>query len=138
MRSWFLLAVATVIFSAGCNGTAYHKAVVAEHDFKSAVKAFEDAEVGEFEAGNVSIEDHTAIQKGVVDVANAGQQLTVLLQENASRQTVAQQLSNVDSLLQNLLSSGVAHVKNDKTRGDLELALQAIQDIITNAEVQLQ
>ena len=87
MQKRKLLPLVAVAFL-WCNAFAcaqYHNLVVAEHDFKAAVQAFQNAESNEFVAGNIDAATHTKMEQGVLLVASGGQQLNMLLQQNASK-----------------------------------------------------
>jgi hypothetical protein len=116
----------------GCSGTNYHRLVVAEHDFKSTVQAFQDAEIAEFQSGVIDPQLHIKMQNGILQVAQGGQALSKLIQQNASPQTIQAQLNNIYGLLDTLLSEGVLHVTNPKSKATLELALDGIKALVTN------
>jgi len=112
-----------------CN---YHTAVVAEHDFTSAIKAFQQAETNEFQAGNIDASTHQAMEQGILSVAEGGQQLAALLQKNASKQSVINEILLVDTALANLNANGVLYVKTPTTQRNLAIAFTAMHDILAN------
>lgn len=111
---------------------SYHNLVLMEHDFKSSVGALQQAEQNEFQAGNVDPATHQQIQSIVLQLAQGGQQVALLLQQNASKQSVLAEVNIINGTLQNLLTNGVLHVKNPTTQANLRVMLVAIQDIVNN------
>lgn len=128
-----LVAIATQGFA--CN--AYHDLVVGEHDFKSTVQAFQGVESNEFAAGNIAPALHMQLEEGILKVAQGGQQLTSLLQQNASNQSVIAQIQLINTSLQELNSNGVLGIKNPVTKQNVQLALQAVQAILSNVATAL-
>jgi hypothetical protein len=115
-----------------CNGSNYHKMVAAEHDFNLTVSGFQNAEIAEFLGGNVPNDLHNQMQLGIEDVAKGGKQLAILLQSNASPLSISSEITAIDLTLTNLLNNGVLQIKNDKTKANLQIALEAVQAVITN------
>lgn len=122
-----LMALSTQAFS--CN---YHNLVTIEHDYKSAVQALQMAEQNEFNAGSVDPATHQQIQGIILKLAEGGQAVASLLQSNASKQSIAQQVSNISAMLQTLLANGVVGVKNPTTQANLKIMIQAVMDIVNN------
>ncbi len=122
-----LMALSTQAFS--CN---YHNLVTIEHDYKSAVQALQAAEQNEFNAGNVDPATHQQIEGIVLKLAQGGQSVATLLQQNASKQSISQQVSNINAMLQLLLTNGVVGVKNPTTQANLKIIIQGVVDIVNN------
>lgn len=122
-----LMALSMQAFS--CN---YHNLVTIEHDYKSAVQALQMAEQNEFNAGSVDPATHQQIQGIILKLAEGGQAVASLLQSNASKQSIAQQVSNISAMLQTLLANGVVGVKNPTTQANLKIMIQAVMDIVNN------
>lgn len=127
-----LLPVLLLTQGFGCSSTNYHKMVVAEHDFKSTVQAFQDAEIAEFQAGFVDAQTHLKIQSGIINVAQGGQALATLIQQNASPQSIQAQVNTLYGFLDTLNSDGLLYVKNPKSKATLEIALDSVKAIVTN------
>lgn len=126
------LLVCTVALWSMAFSCNQHNLILMEHDFKSSVAALQQAEVNEFQAGNVDAATHQQIQTIVLQLAQGGQQIAVLLQQNATKQTVLSEVNLINQSLQDLLANGVLHVKNPTTQANLRIMLQAIQDIVNN------
>lgn len=127
-----LLVAAAALPLAGCPSSAYHSAVVAEHDFKLAVQSFQQAEIAEFNAGRISQTEHEQLESGVGKVALAGQALTMALQSGAVNSTVQQDFATLSSTLLDLLNSGVLGVKNAQSQQLLRVSIQTAQAILAN------
>ena len=119
-----------------CTASQIHKATVAEHDFKVAIQGFQNAEIAEFQAGHVDAATHQAIQQYVIQVSQAGAALTTLIQQSNTAGAL-QQVTNVDAAIQTLLTDGVLHIKNPTTQATLQIALEAVQAIVTNIQTAL-
>ena len=114
----------------GCKGTTTHKLTVAEHDFKSVVQAFEDAEIAEYQAGGVSPDLHQKMQNGVVSLSVAGKELATMIQTNASPVTIQTEVNAIYAILDDLLNNGVLRIVNPKSKANLELALNGIKAVV--------
>ena len=128
----------TFVLTSGfvCTGSQIHKATVAEHDFKTAVQGFQNVEIAEFQAGHISAAEHQTLETGIAQIANGGSTLVTLLQ-NSNGAGALTQIDNIDAALQSLLANGVLHVKNQTTAANLQIALQAVQAIVTNIQTLL-
>jgi len=123
----------------GCpQGSTVHKVTAAQHNFRFAVQAFEDAEVAEFDKGFVPAPIHLKMETVVQKVALAGKDLDTSLAAGASTATIKGKLDAIYTLLDSLNSDGVLGVKNATTKAELEIALDAIKAIIDGALVQVQ
>lgn len=120
------------VFSAGCPSSAYHSAVIAEHDFKLAVQSFQQAEMVEFQAGRIGQDEHQKLEAGIEKVALAGQTLTTSLQAGAANTTVQQNFATLSTALTDLFNSGVLGIKNDNSKAILKAVIQAAQAILSN------
>ena len=119
-------------FSAGCPSSAYHSAVVAEHDFKLAVQSFQQAEMVEFQSGRIGQDEHQKLEAGIEKVALAGQTLTTSLQAGAANTTVQQNFATLSAALTDLLNSGVLGIKNAQSQQLLKVVIQTAQAILSN------
>lgn len=133
-----LIGVLTFMLCSGfvCTGSQIHKATLAEHDFKVAIQGFQNAELAEFQAGHVDPATHREIAEYVTQVAQAGVQLTTLIQQSNTAGALAQ-VNNVNVAIQTLLNQGVLHISNATTKASLQVALEAVQAIITNIQMAL-
>lgn len=134
MQKRKLLPLVAVAFL-WCNAFAcaqYHNLVVAEHDFKAAVQAFQNAESNEFVAGNIDAATHTKMEQGVLLVASGGQQLNMLLQQNASKQSIIAEIQAINASIQALNAQGVLGVKNQTSQKNLQIILQSVSVILQN------
>lgn len=133
-----LAVLFTFVLTSGfvCTASQQHRATVAEHDFKITIQNFQEAEIAEFMAGHVDVQLHTQIQSAVLQVANNGQALALLIQQGntASGLKMAQ---NITAYLQNVNDNLLSKLVNPNTETILKLALQAIMDGMTNVETQL-
>lgn len=125
------------IITLGCNGTQLHKATVAEHDFKVSVQGFQNVEIAEYQAGHIDAAMNQTLNAGVLQVAQTGQQVAMLLQAGQPGSALAE-VRLVDTALTNLLNDGVLHINNPTTKGELQVALEVVQGIVTQVEVALQ
>jgi hypothetical protein len=117
----------------GCPaGSTYHSAVVAEHDFKTGVAAFQKAEMVEFQNGRIDQAEHQKIEAGVEKIGLAAQVLVKSLQGGAANTTVQQNFATVEAAITDLLNNGVLGVKNAQSQQLLRLAIQTASDILVN------
>ena len=128
-RSIAVALLLPLLVVAGCK---YHSLIIMEHDYKAAVSAFQQAEMNEFKAGNIDVQTHQQLEGIVLKLAQGGQQVAVLLRGNASKQTIIQQVSAIDSSLQDALSNGLLGVKNPTAQQNFRIMLISIQDILNN------
>lgn len=131
-RSLFVAVIFLWCSAFACNG--YHNAVLAEHDFELSVKAAQQIEEAEFQAGHLSASEHANFQTIILQVAQGGKGVAGLLQANASKQTVLAEISLVDNTIQQAIQSGAASIKNPTTKQNLVAALQAADAIVKNLE----
>lgn len=122
------------LFSSGCPSSSYHRAVVAEHDFKLAVQSFQQAEMTEYQSGRIDAVTHKQLEAGIEKVALAGQTLTTSLQQGANNTTVSQNFSSVSSALTDLMNNGVLGIKNDNSKRLLTVTIQTAQAILQNVQ----
>jgi len=125
------------LFFAGCPGTAYHKAVIAEHDFSVTVAAFQQAEIVEFQSGRIDSAEHLKLEAGIEKVALAGQTLTSSLQSGAANTTVQQNFNTLSAAVTDLMNSGVLGVKNPTSQQLLKVSIQTAQAILANVSTLL-
>jgi len=130
-----LLAVAAFISTSAfaCKGTATHKVTVAQHNFRFAVQAFQDAEIAEHDKGFVPDDLHVRMQSTIQKVALGGKDLDDALAAGASAPTIKAKLDAIYALLDSLNTDGVLSIKNPTTKASLEVALDGIKAIIDNA-----
>lgn len=121
----------------GCPSTAYHSAVVAEHDFKTSVQAFQQAEMVEFQAGRIDATEHQKIEGGVERVGLAAQTLVSSLQQGAANTTVQQNFSTLSQAVTDLLNNGVLGIKNPQSQALVKAVLQTAQAILANVSTLL-
>ena len=119
-------------------GTVTHKVTASQHSFKAVVAGFQDAEIAEFQKGFVPQDLHLQIQQGIQKVALAGVDLDSALAANATAPTLKVKLDNVYTLLDSILSQGIAPIPNATTKATLEVALDQIKVIIDSALTQIQ
>lgn len=133
MKRLAVLAVPLLaVCLAGCPKGPYHDAVVAEHDFKSAVQAFQQSELAEHTNGRIDTAEHERIEAGIEKVGLAAQVLVNSLQAGASNITVQQNFTTISNSLDSLVVSGVFGVKNAQSQNLLSTLVKAIQAILQN------
>jgi hypothetical protein len=116
----------------GCPKSAYHDAVIAEHDFKLGVAAFQQAEMQEFQAGRIDATEHQKLESGVEQVGKAAQVLVASLQGGATNTTVQQNFNTVGTALTDLLNSGVLGIKNPTSQALFSTIIKTAQAILAN------
>ena len=125
------------VFLCGCPKSAYHDAVVAEHDFTVGLAAVQQAEMTEFQSGRIDAVEHQKLEAGIGQLAQAGQVLNGALTTNAANTTILADFSGVTAALQALLDNGVLGVKNATSKQVLTVALQTINATLKNVGVLL-
>jgi len=129
----YLALVSLVFLLSGCpKGTPYHDAVVAEHQFKTIVQSFQQAEVIEFQNGRISPAEHAQLEAGVAKVAQAGIVLTTAMQQGALNSDVNTDISALSAALTSLLNDGVLGVKNPQSVAALSAIVKTAQAIVQN------
>lgn len=132
-RSFFaLLAVASFIACSAFACNNYHTAVMMEHDFELSVKAAQQVEESEFNAGHIEKEYHQQFQTVILSVAQGGKGIASLLQSNATKQTILSEVDMIDQTLQDAVANGTLGIKNQATKNDITAALRAVQAILAN------
>lgn len=134
----YLALVPLVFLLSGCPQSAYHTAVVAEHDFSTALDGFHTGELAEFNAGNISPAEHALIEQKVVVVAKATQALVTALQSGAANATALADVNTAITALQDLQNSGVSPIKNVNSAKTLQLVLTTAQAILQNVATLIQ
>jgi len=134
--AFLLLPILPVL--GGCpKGSVTHKVTVAQHNFRFAVQAFQDAEISEFQKGFVPQDLHVKMQDAIGKVALAGIDLDNALAAGSPPATLKVKLDAIYSLLDSLLNDGILGVKNPSTKATLEIALDSIKAIIDGALIQV-
>lgn len=129
----YLALVPLVFLLSGCpKGTPYHDAVVAEHQFKTIVQSFQQAEGIEFQNGRISAAEHAQLEAGVAKVAQAGIVLTTAMQQGALNSDVNTDISALSAALTSLLNDGVLGVKNPQSVAALSAIVKTAQAIVQN------
>jgi hypothetical protein len=131
-----VLIVAVVLTGCAARG-AYHNAVVIEHDTKTIVQAFQQAEMAEFNAGRIGADEHQKLEAGVEKVALAGQTVTVALQAQASQTTILGDVNILVQAVSDLGNNGVLGVKNPQSLAVLNTALNALKALISNLQTEV-
>lgn len=131
-RRKLLLAAPALFFLMAFSCSKYHTAVVVEHDFVTAVTAFQQGETALYQNGTVSQAEHVAIETKIAAVASAGQQLNSLLAANATPQAITTQIQLVVAAVSDLNTNGVLQIKNPSSQATLSTALKVISDIVAN------
>jgi hypothetical protein len=121
-----------VICLAGCPSTAYHSAVVAEHDFVTALQSFQQAELAEHTNGRIDLAEHQRIESAVEKIATSTQVLVTALQAGANNVTVQQDFTAIGNALNTLQVDGVFNVKNAQSQNLLATLVKSIQAILQN------
>jgi hypothetical protein len=115
-----------------CSSSAYHSAVVAEHDLTSALQSFQQAELAEHTNGRIAQDEHQRIEAGIGQVATAAQVLVTALQAGASTATVQGDFTAIGNALNALMVDGVFNVKNAQSQNLLATFVKSIQAILQN------
>lgn len=135
------MAVSLSMGMAGCpklfQGSASHKVTAAQHSFKSAVQAFQDAEIAEYQKGFVPLEYHVKIQMGIKKVALGGVDIDNSLIAGLSGAGLKAKLDALYQLVDSLNTDGLVGVSNPTSKAALEVALDAIKAIVDNALTQV-
>jgi predicted transcriptional regulator YheO len=121
-----------VICLAGCPSTAYHSAVVAEHDFVTALQSFQQAELAEHTNGRIDLAEHQRIEAAVEKIATSTQVLVTALQAGANNVTVQQDFTAIGNAVNTLQVDGVFNVKNAQSQNLLATLVKSIQAILQN------
>jgi len=132
-RSLACIAVfALAIAMTGCPKGPYHDAVVAEHDFTSALQAFQQAEMAEHTNGRIDQAEHQRLEGGIEKLALGAQNLVIALQKGSSNITIQQNFTTVSDLLNALVVDGVFGVKNAQSQNLLSTLIKTVQAILQN------
>ncbi len=115
----------------------YHAAVVINHDAVTITKAFQSAELAEFQAGRISLAEHQALEAGIEKVALGGQAVTMALQAGATQATVLGDVGVLVQAVSDLAANGVAGVKNPQSLAVLNTALNALKALIANLQTEV-
>lgn len=128
-----LLAMAGCLKNTSTNpvpgNAAYHDAVVAEHSFTTALKAFQQSEKTELALGHITAAEHQTLEAGIGKVGAAAQVLVAALQAGAGDTTIQADFNTVASALTDLINNGVLGIKNAQSQATLKAALTVAQDV---------
>jgi hypothetical protein len=131
------LLVIVGLWASGCPKGAYHDAVLIEHDFKETVKAFQQGETDEFNAGRVSAAEHRDLEGYVEKVGLAGQALTDALQKGATQTSISGDLNVLAAAVGDLADKGVLGIKNETSKAALKAAIAGVQALLKNLQTML-
>jgi len=132
-RSIAVAVLALALVAGGCPKSAYHSAVVAEHQFTTVLKSFQQAELVEHQNGRIDDAEHKVLEAGIEKVATAAQVLVTSLQAGAANTTVQQNFATVSQAVNDLMAQGIA-VKNPTSQALVKAVLQSAQAILTNVQ----
>lgn len=133
-----LAVVALALALTGCpQGSTVHKVTVAQHNFRFAVQAFQDAEIAEHDHQFVPDDLHLKMQLTIGKVALAGKDLDTALAAGASAADLKAKLDAIYALLDSLNADGISGIKNATSKAALEVALDSIKAIIDTALTQI-
>lgn len=130
MKIFAVIALAVCL--AGCPKSAYHSAVVGEHDFTTALQSFQQAELAEYTSGRIAQDEHQRIEGAVAQIATGTQVLVTALQSGATNVTVQQDFTTISNSLNALMVNGVFSVKNPQSQNLLAVLVKSIQAILQN------
>lgn len=114
-----------------CSDGQVQQATLAEHDFKTSVQGFQNAEIAEFNAGHVPPDLHAQIQTAIQKIAQSAVEADKAIaagDKNGAQQWVSQ----ISASVANLLKEGVIPIPNATTRAALQVALQAVSVAVDN------
>lgn len=137
MKRALLLLPLVALFSAGCPKNSYHTLVVIEHDYDTSVKGLQSTTAAEFAAGNIDAGTNQTIEALVVKLAQGGQTINTLLQQNASKQTIAAQVGNISAALQTTIANGLSGIKDPTKKQEFTVLLQTVADVVANFNTEL-
>ncbi len=128
-----LLPLAFASCPPGRRADRIRKLAQAADAFSMAVKSFQQAEITAHAQGLVDNAEHAAIERALIDVANAGRELDAAIRvayaAGGRPQAQAAIAAALDSL-DRLLAEGVLHVKNDNTRASLQALILAAKSFL--------
>ena len=131
----FTLFVFLAFSFSGCAARGpYHAAVTVNHDARTIVQAFQQAEIAEFQAGHLSLAEHQALEGAIEKVATAGQSVTTALQSGSAQSDVIGKVNNLVQTVSDLNAHGVLFVKNAQAKAVLTTALKGIQALLVNLQ----
>lgn len=129
------LILAVALTATGCpKGGVIHKVTVAQHNFRITVGAFQDAEISEHDKGFVPNDLHISIQTEIQQISQGGVVLDEALATGADIATIKAKLDAINKII-GLMNADLLHIKNPDSKAALEIALTAVQAVITAAEV---
>jgi hypothetical protein len=136
-RRVFAVLLILLAFSGCAARGPYHAAVVVEHDTKTIVQAFQQAELAEFSAGRISAAEHQALEGGIEKVALAGQTVTAALQAGAAQTTALGDVAVLAQAVSDLNANGVLAIKNAQAQAVLTTALNAVKALLANLQTEV-
>lgn len=119
-----------VLAQAGCGAEAAKKFAVASSTFASGLENAQQALEIAVVAGQIGQEELDRINPQLSRVAEAGLVLNNAIRNNQSNPNVSVQVNNVITALNELVSSGVAGIKNENVKLSVSLALTGARSAI--------
>lgn len=119
-----------VLAQAGCSENTARRMAVASSTFASGLDNAQQALMLAVTAGQISSEEMAAINPQISRVAEAGLVLNNAIRNNQSNPNVSMQVNNVITALNELVSSGVAGIKNENVKLSVSLALTGARSAI--------
>jgi hypothetical protein len=130
--------IAALLFAASCDQGKLKRLAQAANGFALTVRSFQQAEIAAYNQQLVSQDEHVAIQRALLDVANAGIELDSAIRLAQSKPKASGALQAALASLDRLVSEGVLHVKNPKVRHDLETLLLSAKGFLTTISAVLE
>lgn len=125
------LAVLFIVLAhAGCGAETAKKFAVASSTFASGLENAQKALELAVGAGQISPEEIAVINPQISRVAEAGLVLNNAIRNNQSNPDVSVQVGHVITALNELVSSGVAGIKNENVKLSVSLALTGARSAI--------
>ncbi len=135
-RTHVLPVIAVFILLAGCNDIVARLAKVSG-GAAQVTKAFQQAEITLHQQGLVSNEEHVALQRALIPVAEAGVALDGALRNQPTNAKVLTAVSAALTAVDKLNTDGILRIKNAQAQQTLSLALQSIKSLLLTFQAAL-
>jgi len=125
-----VLVIALLTMAASCN--KYQKAGELAKDAAATALVAQDTEIALFQQGKINPLTHQIIQTKFLQLADAGQRLDKAINQTHSSADATAALQASLAALDDLMLNGLAGIKDDQTRAQVQLAFVAVKTILDN------
>lgn len=125
-----ILVAAILLSGWSCSQSQYDRAGQLAQDFAASVLVAQQVEIAAHKTGNIDDATHQAIQRELIQVADAGMKLDAAINQSHNTATAAAEVKVIITLLGDLSQNKLAAIKNEDSKLALQSAILVAQTTI--------